>query len=86
MKKLLLVFCSVILLTGCEPKTTKQKINSTSEDNSQSITFLGTVWIDTIEIHGKKHEIIVRNSSPGSRVSVGGMMHSPECWCQNENK
>ncbi|MDE6794019.1 MAG: hypothetical protein K2J63_01790 [Muribaculaceae bacterium] len=68
--KYLLAIAAILILCGCEekPKT------KTYVGNSR------TMWVDTINIHGNPHEILLRRTS-NSREAVGGMMHSPECWC-----
>ena len=37
-------------------------------------------WIDTLTIHGKDHEVIIKNYDR----EFNGFIHSPECWCLNK--
>lgn len=70
MKTLLatLPILATLLATSCADTTKKvTTLNS-------SITY----DIDTIVIHGQRHEIITQK---GTRA-YNGFMHSPECWCQ----
>ncbi len=36
------------------------------------------IYIDTLTIHGKTHEVLFWSGD-----KIGGMMHSPECWCKD---
>ena len=65
----LYALAAILLLCGCVEKKPKAYV-----DKSR------TIWVDTITIHGKRHEILLRRT-PDGREAVGGMMHSPECWC-----
>lgn len=72
MKKFLIISISGLLLCCCHsnpPKLAK-------------VVHTGRVRIDTIEIHGHTHEILIRSDATGSG-GYGGIMHSPECWCSN---
>ena len=77
--KYLYALAAVLMLCGCEKRPTKQIIHNNAADGL-TIYATGAIWIDTITIHGKSHEILLRRTST-SREAVGGMMHSPECWC-----
>ena len=78
--KHLLAILAIGILCGCEAKPTKQIVRSNHEEEGLTIYKTGAIWVDTITIHGKSHEILLRRTST-SREAVGGMMHSPECWC-----
>ncbi|MBD5188680.1 MAG: hypothetical protein HDS95_00130 [Bacteroidales bacterium] len=39
--------------------------------------------IDTITIHGHRHEILIR-SEGSNQIGYGGIMHSPECPCKKK--
>jgi hypothetical protein len=67
MKKLLLLITLLITLISCDD------INKHTIDTNYPIV------IDTITIHGHKHEFI---RDMGYRR--GGICHSPECWCYQE--
>ena len=67
----LVAIIAVAIFCGCEDKP-KTYVGSSK-----------TIWVDTINIHGKSHEILLRHTSTG-HDAVGGMMHSPECWCKKE--
>lgn len=69
LKLALVAIVAVVIFCGCEDKP------KTYVGNSR------TIWVDTINIHGQSHEILLRRTSYG-RGGVGGMMHSPECWCK----
>lgn len=79
-KHSLLAIAAIIILCGCESKPTKQIIQTTYDEEGFSTYKTGAIWVDTITIHGKPHEILLRRTS-NTRDAVGGMMHSPECWC-----
>lgn len=67
--KHLYALAAILMLCGCEDKP------KTYVGNSR------TIMVDTINIHGNCHEILIRTQSYGAYGGVGGMMHSPECWC-----
>jgi amino acid permease len=69
MKKLLFLIIILIMLVSCNNKT-KNVIQETAKWSSIPVT------IDTLTIHGNKHEFI---RDMGHRR--GGICHSPECWC-----
>ena len=73
--KYLYALAAILMLCGCGEYKPKQRVESINSDAN-----LGIVWIDTIQIHGNIHEILVRDKTYG-KGGVGGMMHSPECWC-----
>ena len=66
----LVAIIAVVIFCGCENKP------KTYVGNSR------TIWVDTIYIRGKSHEILLRSTNPASNTNAGGMMHSPECWCK----
>ena len=66
--KYLYALAAILVLCGCEYKP------KTYVGNSR------TIWVDTINIHGNSHEVLFRAKNYG-QGGVGGMMHSPECWC-----
>ena len=65
----LVAIAAVMIFCGCKERP-KIYVN----DNR-------TIWTDTITIHGKSHEILLRSTNTASNTNAGGMMHSPECWC-----
>ena len=65
MKKFILFLLVAFTCIACEPR--KEQAYSKHS---------GTMDIDTVTIHGLKHEFIY---SYGRRES--GITHSPECWC-----
>ena len=65
MKVLLLLFCSLLILSSCR--------NNTSIKGRYGEQY----WIDTLTIHGNLHEIIVSDF----HRTYNGFIHSPECWC-----
>lgn len=69
LKHCLLVIAAILMLCSCEEKP-KTYIDQTA-----------TIWVDTINIHGESHEILLRSTNPSGQTNAGGMMHSPECWC-----
>ena len=79
--KYLYALAAILMLCGCEDKPNKKIVRTGCEGGTAfSIYKTGAIWLDTITIHGKSHEILLRRTST-SREAVGGMMHSPECWC-----
>ncbi len=78
--KYLYALAAILMLCGCEEYKPKQRVESINPDAK-----LGIVWVDTINIHGNSHEILVRDRGY-AKGGVGGMMHSPECWCGKEVK
>lgn len=75
--KLLLIISAlalILILCGCESKPKRNAI-----DNNNRIT---NIAIDTINIHGQKHEILFyKERKILWNQSYAGIMHSPECWC-----
>jgi hypothetical protein len=71
MKKLLLLITLLITLISCDGGN-KQSVVIKIVDNYPIV-------IDTLTIHGHKHEFI---RDAGYRR--GGICHSPECWCYQE--
>ena len=73
MNKLIYILTAGILvsLVSCEPDRNKETIDGGFKD----------MYIDTIGIHGVRHEIIVRELFYDGHRGFGGIMHSPECWC-----
>lgn len=65
----LMAIVAVVIFCGCVEEKPKAYVGTSR-----------TIWVDTITIHGNRHEILLRRTSYG-REAVGGMMHSPECWC-----
>ena len=65
MKKFILFLLVAFTCIACEPR--KEQAYSKHS---------GTMDIDTVTIHGIKHEFIYNY---GKRES--GITHSPECWC-----
>lgn len=61
------VTVAILLMCGCENRP------KTYVDKNQ------TIFVDTINIHGHSHEILLRSDNYAN--AVGGIMHSPECWC-----
>ena len=74
MNKLIYILTAGILvsLVSCEPDRNKELVDGDPNHTD--------MYIDTIGIHGVRHEIIVRELFDGHR-GFGGIMHSPECWC-----
>ncbi len=70
MKKILIAILTTTILSGCS-----QRSKTAEATNSYK-----NIEIDTIFIHGKKHEVLFWYYS-----YKGGMMHSPECWCENDS-
>lgn len=67
--KVLLFSCVCLLLYSC--------INDVAESRGRN----GEHYcIDTLTIHGKPHEVIIKNYDR----QFNGFMHSPECWCLNK--
>ncbi|MBD5280381.1 MAG: hypothetical protein HDS35_07550 [Bacteroides sp.] len=58
-------------------------ISSYNSNKYAPLFYKPSIYIDTINIHGQSHEILLRHTHNG-KYSVGGMMHSPECWCRKE--
>ena len=77
--KYIYALAAILMLCGCETEPTKQIVRTNYEEGFSTYK-TGAIWIDTITIHGKSHEILLRRTS-NSHEAVGGMMHSPECWC-----
>ena len=70
--KLLYALAAILVLCGCDYKSGARQVN-------ESKPLGGLYYVDTISIHGKEHEIIRECTS-----YRGGIMHSPECWCEKE--
>ena len=72
MKKLFYLICVAlftIMFYSCVNDTNSVQRTMTKHSNRR-------FYIDTIDIHGKQHEIIHGYYGKG-----GGFIHSPECWC-----
>ncbi len=79
MKKLILISALALILCGCDGGgQRKERVLKSNGDTS-------TILIDTVFIHGQKHEILTRREAYG-KGGVGGLMHSPECWCLKKGK
>lgn len=86
--KHLILILGILIICGCQSCehrkcVQKQEVTSNNPSYCDSRDPLGRVWIDTITIHGKSHEILIRDKCFG-RGGVDGMMYSLECWCQKE--
>ena len=67
--KVLLFSCVFLILCSCT--------NNAVEFRGHN----GTIYrIDTLTIHGNRHEFIVSDY----RRRFNGFIHSPECWCLNK--
>ncbi len=71
MKNLLITILAMAVLTSCY--NDKLQLVETANESK-------TIEIDTLEIHGAKHEVIF-----WYHAYKGGMMHSPECWCKKDS-
>lgn len=71
LKYCLVAFAAVMIFCGCVEEKPKAYVGTSR-----------TIWVDTITIHGNRHEILLRSTRPASNTNAGGMMHSPECWCK----
>ncbi len=83
MKHLILISTLLLLtLCGCEETNPGKEVLATPYGESVKYK-TGCLWVDTVNIHGNPHEIILRRTAYNDHA-VGGMMHSPECWCLNK--
>jgi hypothetical protein len=73
MKKLLLLITLLITLISCDNNRPLEIVEETNHFGYWPVT------IDTLTIHGYKHEFI-RDMD----IKRGGICHSPECWCYQE--
>ena len=75
LKNIILSVSTILMLCGCDESKPKTYLKCNN----------GNLWVDTITIHEKKHEVLFWSELRGN-ASIGGMMHSPECWCLKESE
>jgi hypothetical protein len=71
-----LSFLLILIMTSCSDINNNPEIKATNSFRRVSKVYNQGLKVDTIEIHGNKHEMIVSGNSRGNIYS-----HSPECWC-----
>lgn len=92
MKKLLFILPLMLIMASCtfftrdfgeenEEDLQNKEVYGNNEQNYG--VFPHRLIVDTITIHGKSHEVIMFANE--SYATLGGMMHSPECWCKKDS-
>jgi hypothetical protein len=75
--KSLILLSMLTVLTALSACTNENKAVIPNSDYARTVS---GVCVDTLIIHGQRHEFL-RDSG----INGGGICHSPECWCYQEN-